>query len=200
MDEKIGGRRAVARPVAIGGVALLAMAGGASAAYAATHHSASVPARVAASTNTPTPPTLKMGRDGHKWRLRGILPALGIAPFGDMLHGQVVVAKQGGGYETMDVQRGSVTAVSSSSITVKSSDGFSATYAVTSSTNVIAESAGIGSVKVGDKVMVSAVVSGKTANAVVVADASAIRAGRAQFKPAAFPGPAAQQPPSAPNS
>jgi ketopantoate hydroxymethyltransferase len=134
------------------------------------------------------------------WRLRGILPALGIGPFGDMLHGQVVVAKQGGGYETMDVQRGSVTAVSSSSITVKSSDGFSATYVVTSSTNVIAESAGIGSVKVGDTVMVSAVVNGKTANAVVVADASAIRAGRAQFKSAAFPARAAQLPPSAPNS
>jgi hypothetical protein len=118
---------------------------------------------------------------------------IGMGPgAGGVVHGQVVVPKSGGGYQTLDVQRGTVTAVSSSSITVKSSDGYSATYSVTSSTLVNAKSAGIGSVKSGDSVYVTATVSGSTATAASVTDISAIRAGRASFGfPAAPPTPAA---------
>jgi hypothetical protein len=49
-----------------------------------------------------------------------------------VLHGQVTIQKPGGGYETLDVQRGTVTAVSATSLTVKSTDGYTTTYAVTS--------------------------------------------------------------------
>jgi hypothetical protein len=72
------------------------------------------------------------------------------------LHGQFVVPKQGGGYQTLVVQRGKVTSVSTSSITVKSDDGFSATYAVAADTLVNAARDGIGSVKKGDEVSVLA--------------------------------------------
>jgi hypothetical protein len=110
---------------------------------------------------------------------------------GGVVHGQVVVPKSGGGYQTLDVQRGTVTAVSSSSITVKSSDGYSATYSVTPITLVNAKSAGIGSVKSGDSVYVTATVSGSTATAASVTDISAIKAGRASFGfPSAPPTPA----------
>ncbi len=68
------------------------------------------------------------------------------------LHGQFVVPKQGGGYQTLVVQQGKVTSVSTSSITVKSADGFSATYAVPADTLVNAARDGIGSVKKGDEV------------------------------------------------
>ena len=122
-----------------------------------------------------------------------------IGPFGmgpgtgGVVHGQVVVPKSGGGYQTLDIQRGTVTAVSSSSVTVKSSDGYTATYSVTSNTLVNAESAGIGSVKSGDSVFVTATVSGSTATAASVTDTSAIRAGRGAFGfPMAPPTPAAK--------
>jgi hypothetical protein len=72
------------------------------------------------------------------------------------LHGEFTVPKQGGGYQTLVVQRGSVTAVSATSIAVKSADGFTATYAVPADTLVNAARDGLGSVKKGDEVSVLA--------------------------------------------
>jgi hypothetical protein len=92
------------------------------------------------------------------------------------IHGQFVVPKQGGGYQTIDTQRGSVTAVSKNSITVKSSDNFTQTYFVTSSTYVDAQRDGIGSVKTGQQVTVAATVSGSTATAVRIMDFSLLPA------------------------
>ena len=86
------------------------------------------------------------------------------------VHGQFVVPKSGGGYQTVDTQRGSVTGVSATSITVKSADGFTKTYQVTSSTNVDAQRDGIGSVKTGNQVAVTATVSGTTSTAVSILD------------------------------
>jgi len=107
------------------------------------------------------------------------------------VHGQLTVPKSGGGYQTLDVQTGTVTAVSSGAITVKSADGFTATYAVTSNTVVGAQSAGIGSVKKGDTVFVSATVSGSTATAASIVDMTAIKNGRASF---GFPEPPQKAP------
>jgi hypothetical protein len=101
------------------------------------------------------------------------------------VHGQFTAPKAGGGYQAVDVQRGTVSAVSASSVTVKSADGFTATYAVTSVTVVDAKAAGIGSVKQGDTVFVSATVSGSTTTAANIVDMTAVRAGRASF---GFPG------------
>ena len=97
------------------------------------------------------------------------------------MHGQLTVPKSGGGYQTLDVREGTVTAASATSITVKSSDGSTATYAVTSKTLVDAQAAGIGSVKDGDTVYVTATVNGATATAINIVDMSAIKAGRASF-------------------
>jgi hypothetical protein len=72
------------------------------------------------------------------------------------LHGEFVVPKQGGGYQTLVVQHGKVTSVSTSSITVKSDDGFSATYSVAADVLVNAARDGIGSIKKGDEVSVLA--------------------------------------------
>jgi hypothetical protein len=79
------------------------------------------------------------------------------------------------------VASATVTAVNSSSVTVKSADGFTASYAVTSNTVVDAKSAGIGSVKDGDTVFVTATVSGSTATAANIVDVTAVKAGRASF-------------------
>jgi hypothetical protein len=190
MNDNRGRRRV--RPAALAGVAFVAVAAGTGAGYAASHRSpAASPARtaalaagiVASPSPSPSTPAEEPGKHGRFGRGDFIF-GLGFGP-GAVLHGQVVVPKSGGGYQTLDVQRGTVTAVSSNSITVKSTDGYTATYAVTSSTIVDAQSSGIGSVKTGDTVFVTATVRGSTATAASVADVSAIKAGRADF---GFPG------------
>ncbi|MDX3005208.1 hypothetical protein PWY87_26265 [Kribbella solani] len=89
---------------------------------------------------------------------------------GGALHGEFVVQKEGGGYQTMAMQRGQVTAVSKDSITVKSSDGCSRTYALTADTLVNAARDGISDVKTGNTVRVTAVVTNGNATASSVND------------------------------
>jgi hypothetical protein len=101
--------------------------------------------------------------------------------FGRVLHGQFVTAKEGGGYQTIDVQQGQVTAVSSTSITVKSQDGFTQSYAVTADTQVAAQKQGISSIKAGDTVALRATVEGGTATATHIADRTQL--GTAHPKP-----------------
>jgi hypothetical protein len=86
------------------------------------------------------------------------------------VHGQIVLAKPGGGYQTVDFQHGTVTRVDSSSITLKSTDGFTQSYPITGSTIVTANRSGIGSVTAGNDAVVIATVSGHTATAVKIID------------------------------
>jgi hypothetical protein len=99
---------------------------------------------------------------------------LGGGMFG-VLHGQLVVAKPGGGDQTVDVQNGQVTKLSNTSITLKSSDGFTMSYVITSSTLVDAQRDGIGSVKVGNQASVLATVSGSTATATSIMDRTLVQ-------------------------
>jgi hypothetical protein len=113
------------------------------------------------SATSPSPGTQKQegvvpGQDGRRGPGGGMRggPGFGGGLAGPMgaLHGEFVVPKQGGGYQTLVVQRGAVSSVSTSTITVKSDDGFSATYSVSADTLVNAARDGIGSVKKGDEV------------------------------------------------
>lgn len=183
------------RPMAIAGVAIVALAGGAGVGYAATHsfaksssantNTVAAPAPTASAGTGPAP----AGRAWHAFAGGPGGPGGGLrfsfggffGLGGGVVHGQVTVPKSSGGYQTVDVQQGTVTAVSSTSITVKSSDGFTASYAVNSKTIVDAQAAGIGSVKKGDTVYVTATVSGTTATAADVTDLTAVKAGRASF-------------------
>ncbi len=202
------------RPIAIAGVAIAALAGGAGVGYAATHSLAKSGApdtTTAAAAAAPTPSAsaspAPVFRGGPFRRAFAGGPGLGFGGFGfggGVVHGQVTVPKSGGGYETVDVQRGTVTAVSSTSITVKSSDGYSASYVVSTKTVVDAQAAGIGSVKTGDTVYVTATVSGSTATAANVTDLTAVKAGRASFgfqmRPSSLPTPEAVPPAQPPNA
>lgn len=82
------------------------------------------------------------------------------------MHGEVTL---GGKKKTrvVDVQRGSVQQVSATSITVKSTDGFTATYVVTGDTRVrqAGEVGKLSDVKTGNKVRIVAVEDGKTSTA-----------------------------------
>ncbi|SEP99180.1 DUF5666 domain-containing protein [Microlunatus flavus] len=110
---------------------------------------------------SPAKPATKPGKGDHKRK-------------GDLtrraLHGEVTLG--GKKHKVVDFQRGTVTAASSTSITVKSKDGFSATYVVDAKTKVrqAKEKAAIGDVKTGDKVRVVATKDGSTLTATRIAD------------------------------
>jgi hypothetical protein len=109
---------------------------------------------------TPDKPEGPGGRAGHR----------GQFGFGAALHGEFVVKKDDGTYQTVATQRGEVTAVSKESITVKSEDGYSRTYTITEDTLVNAARDGIDDVKTGNTVWVSAVVADGKATATSVND------------------------------
>ncbi|WP_026256897.1 hypothetical protein [Actinopolymorpha alba] len=102
---------------------------------------------------------------------------------GGALHGEFVIPKDGGGYQTLLTQRGAVQSVSDTSITVKSDDGYTKTYAVKADTVVNATRDGIGSVKKGTTVRVVASESGDTATALRIADESALKGLRRDLMP-----------------
>ena len=116
--------------------------------------------------------------------------------FGPSIHGQFVVPKSGGGYQTMDQQRGDVTAVSPTSITVHSEDGYTKTYAVTATTIVTSTRDGIGDVKKGDQVSVTAVEENGSATAVHILDITQVGAERHKYGPGPRPGTSGSTEPS----
>ena len=166
----LGTRRLPGRPLILAGVAVTALLAGAGVAMAATSGSPASPAAAVspAGGTVATPSPSARPASPHQGRPGGFGFGFG-GPFG-AVHGQFVVPRAGGGYQTIDTQRGSVTAVSATSITVKSADGFSKTYQVVSSTNVDARQNGIAAVKTGHQVMVTATDSGSTATAVSILD------------------------------
>jgi hypothetical protein len=91
------------------------------------------------------------------------------------LHGEFTMKKpDGSGYQTIATQTGEVTAVSPSSITVKSEDGFSRTYSVDENTVVGSGRDGIGSVKTGDTVNIAGIVDNGKAAAAAVMDSTSL--------------------------
>jgi len=174
----LGNRRLPGHSLLLIVVAAVALFAGAGVAMAATGGG---PAAAAAPVNsTPSPSSSLPGRlpgagSGPRarfWPGGGARPGgAGRAAFG-AVHGQFVVARPGGGYQTVDMQRGSVTAVTGSSITVRSSDGFVKTYQVPAAAQLNAQRNGIGSVRKGNQVMVVATVSGSTATATHILDFS----------------------------
>ncbi len=94
-------------------------------------------------------------------------PATGTHPHrvlaGRIEHGQVTVRTKTGD-QVLDIQHGQVTSVSATSVTVRSQDGFTATYAVssTSTVRVRMTASTIADVHTGDRVGIAAVHSGNT--------------------------------------
>jgi hypothetical protein len=118
------------------------------------------------------------GRGHHGGPFGGKL--FGLGGFGGMgrggpLHGEFTIRKpDGNGFQTMAVQTGEVTAVSPSSITVKSEDGFSRTYSVDENTVVGSGRDGIATVKSGDTVRIAGVVEDGKAKAAAVLDSTSL--------------------------
>jgi hypothetical protein len=165
------------------GVVTLGVLAGAGVAVAATSSSGQPAAPAASASPSPSPSAARPHFPPKgQWRMRA--PGGGPFAFGGpgalgglfgAVHGTVVVPKSGGGYQTVAFQNGKVTAVSSTSITLRSADGYSRSYQVTSSTLVNAQRDGIGSIKSGNQVIATATVSGSTATATRIIDVSLIQ-------------------------
>ena len=79
------------------------------------------------------------------------------------LHGEYVVSDGDGAYTTELMQNGAVTAISDTSITAKSDDGYTKTYTIDADTVVGNGSSDLADIGTGDDVMIVASVSGNTA-------------------------------------
>jgi len=101
----------------------------------------------------------------------------------DVLHGTFTTPAPNGGYQTVAVQRGTVTSVGSSSITLKSEDGYTHTYAVDDNTLVNAGNEGIADVNKNDVVQLTAIVDGSTSHAVHVLDITTVKQLRGRWMP-----------------
>jgi hypothetical protein len=174
-------RRWLGRPVTLAGTAIVAVAAGAGITIAATSGSSSplsASSSLSSAASAPSPDTRTPPRGCRRVvtpRRAGVLCVR--SPLGGALHGTLVLPKAGGGTVTVEIQNGKVASVSQSSITLKSADGFTKTYVVSASTVVDAQRNGIGSVKVGDQVRVTATGSGGTVTAIRVVDLSQVEAG-----------------------
>ncbi|MBB5894744.1 hypothetical protein [Kutzneria kofuensis] len=89
---------------------------------------------------------------------------------GHVAHGEVTL--NGKDHRVVDLQRGEVHSVSSTSVSVKSDDGFTATYAVNGDTKIRkgGKASAIGDVHTGDKVVIVATKANGTATATRIAD------------------------------
>ncbi|MDE3085477.1 MAG: hypothetical protein KGJ77_01820 [Acidobacteriota bacterium] len=133
------------------------------------------------SSSTTTPATAPRGRG---WGMGMHGPGFG----GDVLHG-VYTVQGPNGYETLQVQTGTVSAISDTagstwSMTVTSADGTPLTYVIDSGTSVDGGETGVSSISKGDTVHVEAVVSNGTATAKEVADSTVMGANGQSWRPA----------------
>ena len=178
-----GGRRATAVAAVIGALVV----GGIGAAVAQTGGSTSTTQPPAnGGPAVPNGPGFEPGGGGGRGGMRGPGGFGRKGPMGGpmgAIHGEFVVPNGSGGYRTIDTQRGQVTSVSSDSITVKSADNFSKTYGVDQNTVVDSGRDGIGNVKNGDTVLVTAAVDSGNASAMSIDDATTLGAIRQHWNP-----------------
>ena len=157
------------------GAASLALAGGVTAGIAAADPSTSPTPSTSA---TPTPGTKKADKSAEKnagkkaerkaARKADQQAGGGAREIRRALHGEVTLA--GKQHEVVVFQRGKVASVDSSTITLRSNDAFTGTYALAPTTKVRAklDAATIGDVEPGDRVLVIANKSGDVSTARVV--------------------------------
>jgi|GEM_PF-2000393 len=102
------------------------------------------------------------GMPGMRGRLRDLAPGLA-----NVAHGDFVTTDEAGKAVTMRIVRGAVTAVNPTSVTVKATDGYTATFVMNAATNVSVDGdkSSATDVTVGDTASVVGTVAGKVATA-----------------------------------
>ena len=185
--ETTGRRKGWKSGVVAGGAALGMTLAGLGIAVAQTDEPATTTTAVP-SPDVPAPPLDKRAALAEKKRAAAMQePELGrFGPkfgMGQGIHGEFTRKARDGSYQTIATQVGDVTAVSSTSVTVKSEDGFTRTYAVDDNTLVNAGNDGIADVKTGDDVAITALVVDGKASAVDLHDVTRVRELRDRWAP-----------------
>jgi hypothetical protein len=152
-----------AAKIIVAGVSTVALAGGIGAGLAYADPTDPTPTPTPTASTTPTAnaaPTEKAvpSRDGRKHR--GLLRRA--------LHGEVTLAGQQ--HRVVVFQRGPAEKASASEVTVKSADGYTATYAIGAETTVRknGKDATAADLEAGDRIFVTAVKDGSTPTAIRV--------------------------------
>jgi len=151
--------------VAAGTLALALAGTGAGVAAAQTTSTPSAPTTAANPAPTsPAPGAKHTGTGTHTGKHRGGLRRVE--------HGEFTVHTKTGD-KVVDVQRGVVTAVNASSVTVKSTDGVSTTYTIDPTTKVHKDkkTAAVSQIATNDRVRVHAIKAGSTLTAQRIGDA-----------------------------
>ncbi len=155
--ERTMGHRRTVTAIAAGALAVTGLAGFAAAAQADDETNNSTTPESSNGATSETDDQSGEGEQNHERKGRG--PGGHSAIGKDMLHGEIVVETQDGAVQTQLIQRGEVTNVSATAITVESSDGFSQTYTIDADTTQQRDRAD-GTAQVGDTVHVLALDSG----------------------------------------
>lgn len=184
--------RASRAAVGVGLAAFLGLAG-AGAAFAFTG-SGNTSSSASGSTSTTTPSSLppKGLHFPHGYGFGPMMGGFG----GSVVHGQYTV-KTSSGYQTVLEQVGAVVNVSSTSIEVKSTDGYDHTYSVASTTIVDSQANGIATVAKNDEVRLEAVQQSGKDVATNITDTTKIGSSRKGFGFGPIQPP---QPPQSPQS
>jgi hypothetical protein len=118
---------------------------------------------------------------------------------GHAVHGEIVIETDDG-FVTVQTQRGAVTAVSDSSISVRSADGFTATYVIDDDTSFGRSSEGAAGIAEGDTVRVVGKESGSALTALLVHGGDWAPGGRGPGGRTASPTPSPSAEPDAAGS
>lgn len=174
------------RAAVAGGIATGLALGGAGIAFAASTSPTTTPGK---SPGTPKKPAHHS--HSHAFRSGAGAPILGL---NRVIHGQFTVPV-GSGFRTVNLQIGTASAVSSSSMVVTSADHYQSKYTVTSSTMIDSQREGIGSIANGDNVRVLSTSVGGVNTAVSISDNTKLGASGKAFgfgaAPDSGPGPGA---------
>jgi hypothetical protein len=148
------------------GVTTIALAGGIGAGIASADPSNPAPTPSATASATPGTPPAKHQQAKNKQAKAGKRHGL----LARALHGEATLG--GKQARVVDFQKGAVTAASDTEVTVKSKDGFTATYTVSAKTKVRKDkvAAAIADVVAGDRVRVVATKDGSTLTANRIGD------------------------------
>lgn len=191
-DPERSPRRVSRFALAAGAAALLALTG-AGIAFAVSGPSKSSAASGPTSTSAPTSASTLPVRP-HMKGPRGFGPMFGPGVGGGrVIHGDYTIQTPSG-HEEVLVQTGTVSDVSSTSITITSSDGYSHTYVVAPTTVVDAQANGISTIQKNDQVQLQAVVQSGKDTATNIVDTTKIGDSRKGFFPKPLNGPAPAQP------
>jgi hypothetical protein len=151
-----------ATKIIVAGVSTVALAGGIGAGIAYADPPSATPTPTASASPTPTAKPNDPDQSGPGKRLRLVRLAR------SALHGEVTLA--GEKHRVVVFQRGPIEKVSDSSLTVKSADGYTATYLVSAETTVRkkADKVTVADLEAGDRVLVVATKDGSTLKAVSI--------------------------------